>query len=237
MKKVLIVILVIILIIAVLAAALVIWQWDNLKAVYTVITKDAAELEQAVTDKREAHRQELLSKAAITVEQPTMEQGEDVLMGSASSEEVKKELGITDLLEKGKQAGVIPDGGSGEAANNSGLTYDELTDICVAEIYNSRVDFMDGLGGIKDDVTEKLEELPEEERTGSKTVELAMESVGDFNELESAMDSQVKDIIDRYEPLLEETDGDTSVLDMLWEHYNDEKETEKAYYISKFAAG
>lgn len=249
--------------------ALAIWQRENIRALYTVLTRDSETIARELEEQREQHRKDLEDQAQIDVAPPTSQQTDNVLSGSATPQEVKDELGISDLLEKGKTAGIIPDDASappgegesqpegpgsseppadtpppdedGDTASTAPapeepaeLTADELVNICVAELYSCQVDIMDTLRVLKEEAYDEWHSLPKEERTGAKKREIGLAGLNKCYELEVKVDSEVMEILARYRPLLEKLGADTSILDMLWRQYIDEKSAEKAYYLDKY---
>lgn len=293
-------------------AGVAIWQWDNIKAVYTVMTRDSETIARELEEQREQHRQELEERVPIDVEAPTSQQTEDVFSGSSTPQEVKDKLGISDYLEMGKAAGIIPDdsappgeaegppdtpgaadppaGGTAPEAGSQGqassqpetgapappetpadtprppesgdtsgntappdaasrppdepagpapegppeLTAQELINICVAELYSCQVDIMDTLRTMKEEARSQWHALPASERTSARKREIGLAGLDRCYELEVETDNKVLEILDRYRPLLEERGADTSILDVLWKQYVEEKSAEKAYYLDKY---
>lgn len=287
-----------------------VWQRNNIKAVYTVMTRDSDTIAKELEEQREQHRKELEDQAQIDVAPPTSQQTDDVFSGSATSQEVKDQLGISEMLEKGKAAGIIPDdttappgkgesrpSGSGTSESpadtsppredrdsaadtatpasdkeppadtppprkdrdsaadtaspvpapvSSGetvrpapeeppeLTADELINICVAELYSCHVDIMDTLRTLKEEARSQWRALPANERTAARKREIGFAGLEQCYELEVETDNRVLEILDRYRPLLKERGADTSILDVLWEQYVEEKSAEKAYYLDKY---
>ncbi len=256
MKKWKIVLLTILGMLVIGAAAVAIWQWDNIRAVITVLTRDSGDIAGDLEQQRQEHQKELEDKRPITVKPPSTQQDDDVFSGTTTPEKVKDELGITEQIEKGKEAGIIPSEDqpdstepgpgteSGDTSredenppNESGkqqLTADELLNICVAELYACKVDIMDTLRGLKEEALAEWRSLSPEERTAAKKREIGFKGLDKCYDLEVATDRKVHEILDRYRPLLEELEEDTSILTVLWKQYLDEKSAEKAYYLDKY---
>ena len=88
-----------------LVGGLCVWQWDNIQAVYAFLTKDSAQIAQELEQKREEHHQAIADiVGGLEVQAPTAQQGDAILSGAMTPEQVKEELGITAQLEKTEPA-------------------------------------------------------------------------------------------------------------------------------------
>lgn len=199
-----------------LLAALACWQWNNLKALYYYLTLDEDTIAQQMEDAREDHRQTLERDHAVTIRPPNRQQSDDLLDGKISAEEVKQQLGI------------------GQAPSVKKKTAEELINECVAELYACKVDLMETLGGMKQNLLEQWKALPAHERTRAKRTELGMDALEVCYEMEVTTDEQVEAILDKYRPLVKEAGGDMTVFADLWKYYCEEKASEKAYYMNKY---
>ena len=208
---------IVLLIVLLLLGGLVIWQFDNLQAVWLYMTLDEETVSQQVEDVRDRHHQSLEQDHAITVKPPSLSQSEDLLDGKVSPEEVKQSLGI-----------------SSDQTSSVQKTAEDLVNECVAELYALKVDVMGKLGGMKQELLDQWKALPPKERTREKKLELGYAGLDACYDYGVAVDGQVKAILDKYRPLLEEINADTGVLDTLWEYYCEEKASEKAYYLNKY---
>ena len=83
--------------------ALAVWQRENLKALYTFLTKDSVTLEREMEDKQKEQQNKLEEEYQITVKPPSTQNNNDLINGVVTPEDVKGELGITDKLENGEK--------------------------------------------------------------------------------------------------------------------------------------
>lgn len=205
---------------------LAVWQWNNLRAVYTFMTQDSGQIAQGLERKREEHHQAIREEVELTVAPPSTEQSEAILSGQATPEEVKEALGITEQLKKTEET----ERGSASPA----CTEQELVNICVAELYACKVDIMAELARLKQEAVDHWLSLPEEERTDGKMREIGMAGLEACYDLEVSVDRQVQEILEKYRGRLKELGAGTGILDTLWNYYCDEKAAEKAYYLDKY---
>ncbi len=73
---------------------IVIWQWNNLQALYLVATLDENEVGEKMESIREEHHQALEEEHQIVIKPPSRQQGDDLLDGKVTPEEVKASLGL-----------------------------------------------------------------------------------------------------------------------------------------------
>lgn len=213
---------IILLAVAGLLAALAVWQWSNIQALYLYLTMDRENIAQQMDDTRHNHQQSLEKDYDITVKAPSLEQSNDLLDGKVTPEEVKESLGIAPQTPAEPQS------------QPSKKTAEELKNECVAELYALKVDVMARLGTMKQELLSKWKALPKEQRTQKKKVELGYEALEACYDYEAEVNKQVRAILEKYRPLLKEIGADTEILETLWKQYCEEKASEKAYYLDKY---
>ena len=213
-----------------LVGGLCVWQWDNIQAVYAFLTKDSAQIAQELEQKREEHHQAIADiVGGLEVQAPTAQQGDAILSGAMTPEQVKEELGITAQLEKTEPAR-DPQAGEEGAAE----AVRELLRRCVAELYACKVDILGTLAQLKQEALAEWFALPAEQQTDTRLKEIGLAGLRKCYDLEVEVDRQVDGILDRYRVQLEAIGGDTSVLKELRAYYENEKTAEKAYYMDKY---
>ena len=221
--------------VAVLAAVLLgtgafcIWQRENIGALYTALTADAETIASNMDELRKEHQTALQEEKNVHVEQPTREQSERLLDGTVTAEEVKQALGLTELLQE--EPVFAP---ASEQAQESGADRPEMLSRCVAELYAYKVDLMEELGRMRQEILTLWESLEPKERTPARKQTVIMDGLYDCYDLEAEADSNVRRILERYRTLFEEAGLDAQVLDELWVYYCEEKAAEKAYYMNKY---
>ena len=227
--------------------AVCIWQRDNIKALYTAMTKDEAAILQDM-DRNKQELENALADQNITVLAPTIEQSQALIDGTVSEEEVKAQLGLTDEpagededsssdqpssdQPSSNQPSQSPSSPSGGTSNQAQA--EKLVNSCVSELYACEVDLMARLGGMKQEAVNLWNSLSPEERTSSRLRQIGMDGLNQCYALEVEIDQTVQSILSRYRTKLAALGADTSVLDTLWDYYCNEKNSQKAYYINKY---
>ena len=73
---------------------LAVWQRENLKALYILLTRDSQSISQGMEEKQQAQQEKLEQDFNITIQAPTADQNSDLLDGKLTPEEVKESLGL-----------------------------------------------------------------------------------------------------------------------------------------------
>ena len=215
--------------------ALSIWQWENLKALYIALTREPEAIAATMQEVREEHQQSLQEEKGVTVAQPSVEQSESLLNGTATAEEVKEVLGLTEQLRSGS-ADAEESGASASEPVQEESDFDETAVLnrCVAEMYAYKVDLMAQLGQLRQETYLMWNNLPAKERTPARKQEVIMDGLYICYDLEAEADAKVKQILDSYRQIFQRAGVNTGDLDELWNYYCEEKAAEKAYYMDKY---
>ena len=246
------------------AAALAWWQRDNLKAVYVFLTQDGESLSQKREEQHQQQQDMLGKDYNVTIVAPSPEQNEALLNGKLDPNEVKQELGISEVLgetaenaepQQAVPAPVKPAIQPEKPAEEQpavepeepveeeppALTEEErkaqadaLVNQMAAELYACEVDLMARLGEMKTTALLDWNYREPEDRAGAKMAEFGFAWLDECYELEVESDRRVKEILDRYREPLKELDVSESLLDSCWKAYCDKKTSEKAYYLNKY---
>ena len=173
---------------ALLLGGLCVWQWDNIQAVYAFLTKDSAQIARDLEQKREEHHQAIADiVGGLEMQAPTAQQGDAILSGAMTPEQVKEELGITAQLEKTEPAR-DPQAGEEGAAE----AVRELLRRCVAELYAYKVDILGTLAQLKQEALAEWFALPAEQRTDTRLKEIGLAGLRECYALEAVTDDQVR---------------------------------------------
>ena len=84
-------------------AVVAVWQKDNIKAIYSFLTKDSDAISQELDDKRKQQQDALANDYHVTVQSPSKEQSDGLLDGALNPDDVKESLGLTQVPENSAQ--------------------------------------------------------------------------------------------------------------------------------------
>lgn len=241
MKRWVKVILGILLVIVIAIAALVIWQWENVRAVYIMLTTDMETITQELETQRQEQQKNLQEEYSVTIQAPSALQSDALLDGTVSPEEIKEQLGISQELENIK----AEENKKKPIANESKKTEKKQENAtqqqvqgwvnqCVAELYACEVDLMAVLGGMKKKAIAQWNSLDHDTRTMDDLRAIGFAGLSECYNMEVGVDRQVKAILAKYRTKLKEVGADTAIFDTLWEQYCNKKANQKAYYLNKY---
>ena len=227
---------------------LAVWQKDNLKALYLLLTNDSQSISQNMEDKQQAQQEKLEQDFNIIIQAPTANQNSALLDGKVTPEEVKETLGLVQP-ETTEPSAAIPEVNKSEPSSNPPLIFEEpkqlteeerkaqadgLVNRCLTELYALEVDLMAEMGEMKKTALLDWNSRSPDGRTKEKTIEFGFMWLNEVYKVEVRADRTVKEILSRYRGPLEELNADTSVLDDMWRYYCDKKSDTKAYYLNKY---
>lgn len=207
-------------ILAVLVVALValyIWQGENIRALFKALTTDTQTLATNLETIRQEHHKAIEKEMNITlpVQPVTAEQSKELLAGVKTPEQVKEEMGVSEVPTQGS-------------------TKEDYVSQCVTELYAYKAEVMGYLGGLKQEASREWNALSKSEQTSAKKSEIAMNGVSKCYEYEVVVDGRVQEILETYRGKMRAIGEDTQPIDILWNYYCDEKEAEKAYYFDQY---
>ena len=226
-------------------AAVVIWQWNNLRMVHSVLTTDE---ETAVQNMQTQHEkeEEILARYDISVQPPSVQQQEDLLRGRISAQEVKQQLGLTPD-ETPEDASDAPDTSdtsdtpepeaepaAQEANDDPEARAQAVVEECVRSLYGMQVDLIEQLGAYRTDALKEWDSLSAEERTSTRKAKIIAEGMEKCTALEKQADAGVQALLDECRAELSELGASTDVIDELWEGYLEEKEASKLYFLNQY---
>ena len=232
-------------------AAVVIWQRQNIRAVYTVVTADKEAIARDL-EAKDSEKQALLDRYDVSVTLPTMEQREQVIKGKLSADELKQQMGLQPAgeAETGKTGKTGKPGGTGkppaaapqtqapavpEAPDDPAAKAAALVEDCIRSLCDLQVDMLAQLGSYRQDALNEWNALSKEERTESRKMQIALEGLDRCEALEKESDAKVHALLDACRGELTALGASTDVLDELWDSYSAEKQSTKTYFLSQYA--
>ena len=237
MKKFLKILLGVFLVIVIAVAAFVIWQWENVRAVYIMLTTDNETITQNLETQRLEQQKSLQEKYSVTIQAPSVAHSDALLDGTANPEEIKQELGISQELkniDSNEQKAPSEADASKKSENDTQKQVQAWVNQCVAELYACEVDLMAVLGGMKKKAIAQWNSLDHDTRTMDDLRAIGFAGLNECYDMEVRVDRQVKDILAKYRAKLKEVGADTSVFDTMWTQYCNKKANQKAYYLNKY---
>ena len=232
---------------AALLAGLYWWQRENLKAVKDAASHSSAELEEKLAENQQQIRDVVDAAPEIVVREVTEEERQALRDGTMTQEEL-----IERLLDPGEQSDSTAAPGMeetppGEDAKAPAETptlpaeqpkpvedpYQKELSAIIAKVYVLREDFTMALDNMYDEAKAEYIALPAEKRTKSNLMVLASKYLSKATALEKECDARMDEIVADMEKLIQENNGDMSLVDTVVYSYANEKSLKKSWFMSK----
>ena len=232
---------------AALLAGLYWWQRENLKAVKDAASHSSEELEEKLAENQQQIRDVVDAAPEIVVREVTEEERQALRDGTMTQEEL-----IERLLDPGEQSDSTAAPGMeetppGEDAKAPAETptvpaeqpkpaedpYQKELSAIIAKVYVLREDFTMALDNMYDEAKAEYIALPAEKRTKSNLMVLASKYLDKATALEKECDARMDEIVADMEKLIQENNGDMSLVDTVVYSYANEKSLKKSWYMSK----
>lgn len=211
--------------ILVLGATLVcIWQRNNIKALWLMVTADEQSLVER-QEKQESSRQEILDKYEI---------------GDVSDYELPEqdgELDIQTFLESTDQTGTetvtsgavgTPEAVGPETNTESKAENGQVIQQCVAALYALESQYVNKLNGIIEETKSEYRALPKEEQTKSNKLALVQSKMDVLLAAESQCDGEVEMLLQRIQRELDSQGSKSGLVSEIRQAYEERKATWKA---------
>lgn len=219
MKKVLKIVLIIVLILLLISGALLIWQWDNIKAI-TASVKYTPEVIDTLVTENENKIDEVFSNLTEggMLSELTEEEQEKLLSGEMSEEEIEH---IKEVLETPKE-------------NKEDVAPSRVDEI-ISKIYVLRADFVGKLNSLEQQALEERLVIKQGGVTITELVTFVNKYTSGATSLEKECDSKMNSYIKELEAELERLGMSTSIISEIRSVYKKEKELKKSQLLSKYS--
>lgn len=231
MKKATKVVLIVLALLVAAIGAVVIWQWDNIKAVKTSFTHSREDLAVMMAGTYQAIEDATEDLEGVTVRDMTQEERTALRAGELSREEL-----ILRLISKqtpGEEQTAQDGESAAEAAEQSGPVDPDqkLLSEYLAEIYVMKDEYTAWLEAKYNEAIDAYNALPKEQQTPEAKYSIGMERMKQALAKEDECDAAMKQIEQKIGALLAKMGRDDSLVKEIQKAYEQEKELKKAYYL------
>lgn len=217
MKKVLKIVLIFVLVLVVASGAFVIWQWNNVKALFIALNSPSEKITTLI-EENNAKTNEILNKLT------------DTQMRALSDDERKQ-------LEEGKlseEEAIKLINGKTESTYDNKKGKSEEIDKIISRIYLLRAEYLNALDNLVAEAKTAVSSVSPKELTISKKLELAEIFTGKGVALESQCDAKMESLISQLKSELEKINGDMNVISDIRAVYESEKKLKKSELFNKY---
>ena len=216
----------------VLVGGSLVWHFrDEIKAYQISQKYTSSELEDQLNGNDETIRDAVDAAEGVTVRAPTEEERQALQDGTLSEEELAERL--TGSTESGGEPQTPTSGGSATPSDTAKEAYQKQLSALVARVYVLREQYVNTLAGMESAAKAEYHAIPEAERTRSKLLSLVSRYLDQASTLEKECDAKMDGIVSEMEQLIQENNGDMSLLDTVVYSYANEKSLKKAWYMSR----
>jgi len=208
MKKVFKTVLILLLALILLFAAVSVWQWDNVKVIFTAINHTQEEID-ALVKESESKTDRILSKLS-----------ESEL--NNLSDEDKAKL-ISGEITEDEALAII-------RGSNDNSKVDDI----ISRMYVLRSEYLGALSSLEAEARGAGKSIPKKQRTISKKLELMETYTGRAAALESQCNAKMESLISELEAELKRTGGDMSLISEVRSAYEAEKAAKKSQLLGKY---
>ena len=203
----------------VIIAGVVIWQYDNISAVIKAFYYSENEISEMMHLNKQKLESELLEKIPEMVSDFSSEDEAKIMSGQMSIEDAVKKK-EEELKE-----------------NIKGLSTDAKTNKIVSkkiiEFYSLKAYYLGQLGQLETKVIADYSALSDEKKNLVGKKEIAGKYISVATSLLAQCDAKVDSLLKELEKDIKMVGGDLSIITTIKNHYENEKNLKKAYYMSK----
>ena len=221
-----------------------IWQWDNIVALYKGLVYSQEELEGKMADNDQVIKdavdafltdedRQALSNGAGSTQDPDPEQ-----TGAEKPPEPGGEQGTSDkptgtatTPDKPKPEKPKPENPPADKPTEP-TAYEKQLSAVIARVYALREDFMGRLEALMNQAIAEFKAIPAEERS-AKLASFVSGYLAKWLDMEKECDARIEAIIIELETLLQENNGDLSIAQTVYDTYVEEKSLKKAWYMAE----
>lgn len=203
----------------VIIAGVVIWQYDNISAVIKAFYYSENEISEMMHLNKQKLESELLEKIPEMVSDFSSEDEAKIMSGEMSIEEAVKKKEAE--LEENKKALV------------SNSKTNEIVSKKIIEFYSLKAYYLGQLGQLETKVIADYSALSDEKKNLVGKKEIAGKYISVATSLLAQCDAKVDSLLKELEKDIKTVGGDLSIITTIKNHYENEKNLKKAYYMSK----
>lgn len=244
--KILKIIFAFLIILVLIAAALFIWQRENIISAYKGLTLSSEDIAFQIADSK-AQAEDALSQYDTPVLRDfTLEEEEMIRKGELTVEEAMAAILSEQSGSASPQTGSNEDtevSGDTEGGNSSGSISDSdsskvdentLVGNAVKKMYSLKAYYIGRLGSLEAEMKSEYMALPADSRGKSAISSILSSHMGEVSALEAECDGKINAIISELKADLSSIGADTSIVSTLQNQYQNEKNLRKSYYVSTY---
>lgn len=200
------------------------WQKDNIVAVYDGLSQNETDIQNEITDSKQSIQAELEQYDVTGLRDFTFEEEEAIRKGQITVEEAVQKI----IAESVAEGGTVPKSVSpqGSATTVSNPTAEIVSEYTI-KLYSLKAVYLGKIGNVIDNAKADY-------KAGMRPKELMSKYLSAAANLESEADSKVDSLLAELTNELNSVGADTSIVKTMKSSYENEKSLKKSYYMSLF---
>lgn len=236
MKKIKKALLFIILILLISCCGIFLWQKDNFIALINGMKYSQDELASKLDAEREELKTKVEEYTSSTINDLSAEDEEKLFKGQISFEELSDKYHLPLDVMEDDNAGKLDEIEVIESSDgcNNEEKIDKVISDSVSRMYALKAKYVSKLGALERSVIDQYSKLPVEKQNESSKKKLVSDNLGYVADLEQKCDTEVVSVLSSLEKELKALNGDTEIIKILKDAYENEKQLKKSYYLSLY---
>ncbi len=236
--------------------SLIIWQWENISAIYMGVVSSEEKIEEEIQKNKDKLAKQLeedglinpkaaaglskedeekIAKGELTVDEAVeklFEPKEEIYEDANAEEEIQKNPQTDVSGDTPPQEEKVPEEKPPSVQqDDSKIKEKQLIETAVKKMYSLKAIFTQQLSAIE---TEAIKVYSEGKMTKEDKLKIADIYIPKIVDAEKRCNAEVDAVLSELEKGLKEVNGNLSVVGLIREQYNNEKQLQKSKYVSKY---
>lgn len=209
--------------------SVLLWQYNNLYALYNGLSKPTEQLATELEEQRGSLKEELNKYVAISDASETASSTKSAIKDTTqSSIKVPEKQEPKETIAEAKP----PVENKNQSSEKPASVLETTIETAVSQMYVLQDLYNDKISAFEKDIIAQYSALPKEKQNSTGKLNIVLENLGTMEKLEKEADTEVESLLSKLEQDIKALNGDTEVVNVLRKAYYNEKEIKKAYYLS-----
>lgn len=212
---------------------------DNILAIVNGTKYSSEELKSQLDENKDKLKEEVKKYTQADIQDISAEDEKKLLTGEITLQEIAQKYNLPmDVVSNGIKPSTGANSGSNSnntnISNNNSSTIDNEIADAVSQMYALKAFYVSKLGELEKKVISEYTSLPAEKQNDDSKKEIVLKNLDYVAQIEKSCDSEVSYVLANLESQLNSLNGDTEIINILQNAYEEEKEIKKSYYLSLY---
>lgn len=237
----------ILVVVAGLIGGLVVWQWQNIRALSTAMRYSKEELQTQIEDQKASIENTLKDYGLDGIMDFTFEEEEAIRRGEITFEEAMEQLEMrkqealvskAEIKAEGENSQPssptqeVTEGAAEESQAQPSVSSKEMVEQSINQMYALKAKYLGELGKLERTARSEYSALTAEEKKKGGVKTIVSKYMNPGLSLQSQCDKEVEELLSTLKSFLQERKESLEIISVMKAAYEREKELKKAYYLS-----